>query len=220
MEEKKSIALKIWERARGPLILLMFMWAIRIFESVTRISMGSYGILPRRFSGLKGILTAPLIHGSYSHLFNNTIPFLVASVVIVFFYKRISGLVIALIWLITGFLVWLFAKPAYHIGASGVVYGMVSFIFWTGLFNRDRKSIVLALIMLFLYSGMFIGILPDQPGISWESHLLGGLTGILVAYLFRIPREEDPEEEEEDTPPAAPFFRSDTFQEKNDYWNY
>lgn len=218
MEEKKSIALKIWERARGPLILLMFMWAIRIFESVTRISMGSYGILPRRLSGLKGILTAPLIHGSYSHLFNNTIPFLVASVVIVFFYKRISGLVIALIWLITGFLVWLFAKPAYHIGASGVVYGMVSFIFWTGLFNRDRKSIVLALIMLFLYSGMFIGILPDQPGISWESHLLGGLTGILVAYLFRIPREEDPEEE--DAPPAAPFFRSDTFQEKNDYWNY
>lgn len=217
MEEKKSIALKIWERARGPLILLMFMWAIRIFESVTRISMGSYGILPRRLSGLKGILTAPLIHGSYSHLFNNTIPFLVASVVIVFFYKRISGLVIALIWLITGFLVWLFAKPAYHIGASGVVYGMVSFIFWTGLFNRDRKSIVLALIMLFLYSGMFIGILPDQPGISWESHLLGGLTGILVAYLFRIPREEDPEE---DAPPAAPFFRSDTFQEKNDYWNY
>src|SRR5690625_7988464 len=92
--------------------------------------------------------------------------------VIIHFYKKISAPVIALIWLLTGFLVWIFAKPAYHIGASGLVYGMVSFIFWTGLFNQDRRSIVLALVMLFLYGGMFIGILPDKPGVSWESHLI------------------------------------------------
>src|SRR5690606_20893347 len=104
---------------------------------------------------------------------NNSVPFLVGATIISFFYRRIAFGAILLIWLLTGALVWVFAKPAYHIGASGVVYGMISFIFWAGLFNRDRQSIVLSLIILFVYSGMFYGVLPNQPGVSWESHLLG-----------------------------------------------
>lgn len=227
MEQKPSPFLKLWESARWPLYFILFLWLILLIDLITGRSMGTFGILPRHFSGLKGILFSPLIHGSAGHLFNNSIPLLISSAVIIHFYKRISVVVITMIWLLTGLLVWIFAKPAYHIGASGLVYGMVSFIFWTGLFNQDRKSIVLALIMLFLYGGMFIGILPDKPGVSWESHLIGGMVGILTAYIFRIPREKDPWEE--DQPPRQSYFSEDTFTDirnqegknsagQNDYW--
>lgn len=228
MEQKPSHLEKLWETAQWPLYFILFLWLILLADLITGRSLSAFGILPRHLSGLKGIFFAPLIHGSPGHLFNNSIPLLISSAVIIHFYKRIAVVVIAMIWLLTGLLVWIFAKPAFHIGASGLVYGMVSFIFWTGLFNQDRKSIVLALIMLFLYGGMFIGILPDKPGVSWESHLIGGLVGILIAYVFRIPKEEDPWEE--DGPHThQSYFSPDTFtgtnpQNKNassgndDYW--
>ncbi len=98
------------------------------------------------------------------------------------------------IYLLTGFSVWLFGRSVYHIGASGVVYGLVSFIFWSGIFRRNIKSIVLALIVTILYSGYLQGIVPFQEGISWESHLLGGIVGIIVAFLFKGIIEQDEEQ--------------------------
>lgn len=89
------------------------------------------------------------------------------------------------IYLITGLLVWIFARPAYHIGASGIVYGFVSFLFFSGLFRKDNISIALSLIVTFLYGGLVWGIIPGLEGISWESHLFGGITGLIAAYLFR-----------------------------------
>jgi len=97
------------------------------------------------------------------------------------------------IYLLTGAAVWLFGRSVYHVGASGVVYGLVSFIFWSGVFRRNIKSIVLALIVTILYSGYLQGIIPFQEGISWESHLLGGLVGIFVAFLFKGIIENDEE---------------------------
>jgi len=99
-----------------------------------------------------------------------------------------------MIYLLTGLAVWGFARPVFHIGASGVVYGFVSFIFWTGIFRRNIKSIVLALIVTFLYSGYIMGILPNQEGISWESHLLGGIVGIFTSYWYKDEIEVDEEE--------------------------
>lgn len=211
VQQKKSLL----KAARWPFYILLLMWALEIIKHLTGIQFGNYGILPRYMTGLKGIITAPLIHGSYGHLFNNSLPFLVGATLIIYFYQRVSFAVISLIWILTGALVWIFAKPAYHIGASGVVYGMISFIFWAGVFNRDRQSIVLSLIILFLYSGMFYGVLPDQPGVSWESHLLGGMVGILAAYLFRTPKEEEPWDDDES---PRPYFREDTFKQTG-YWN-
>lgn len=210
-QQKRSIV----RAARWPLYLLLIMWILEILKYVTGFSLADYGILPRYVTGLKGVLASPLIHGSFGHLLNNSIPFFVGATLIIYFYQKTAFAIITLIWLLTGALVWIFAKPAYHIGASGVVYGMISFIFWAGVFNRDRQSIVLSLVILFLYSGMFYGVLPNQPGVSWESHLLGGLVGILTAYLFRIPKEEDPWDDEE-TP--RPYFQEDTFH-RNDYWS-
>lgn len=96
-----------------------------------------------------------------------------------------------MIYLLTGLSVWIFGRRVFHIGASGVVYGLVAFVFWMGIFRRSLKSIILALIVTVLYSGYFFGILPNQEGISWESHLLGGLVGIFTAYWFKELIESD-----------------------------
>lgn len=196
---------------KNPLYILLIMWVLKTLEIFAGVSFAQWGIYPRYSSGLWGIITGPFIHGSVGHLINNSIPFFVTGVIIFYFYRKVAYAAIPMIWLLTGFLVWLFGKSAFHIGASGVVYGMVSFIFWAGIFNRDRRSIVLALIILFLYSGMFYGVLPNQPNVSWESHLLGGIVGILTAYLFKQKPEppQDWEEEEEEF-----YFTADTFAQK------
>jgi membrane associated rhomboid family serine protease len=125
------------------------------------------------------------------HLINNSVPLFVGLAMILFFYKRVATRAIILIYLLTGLGVWMFGRTVLHIGASGVIYGFISFIFWNGIFRRNIKSIVLALIILMLYSGMFLGILPNQPGISWESHLIGAIVGILVSFIFRQQLESD-----------------------------
>lgn len=215
MEEEKNKRSFI-RAARWPLYILFVMWAMEILKHITGLQFTSCGILPRYITGLKGVITSPLIHGSYGHLLNNSIPFFIGATLIIYFYQKISFAIIIMIWILTGILVWIFAKPAFHIGASGVVYGMISFIFWAGVFNRDRQSIVLSLIILFLYSGMFYGVLPNQPGVSWESHLLGGFVGILTAYVFRIPKEkEDPWDDDQ---PSTPYFKEGTFDPQNHYW--
>ncbi|MEO7176004.1 MAG: rhomboid family intramembrane serine protease, partial [Saprospiraceae bacterium] len=175
---------------------------------------GYYGIYPRQILGLKGILTSPLIHGSWSHLINNSIPLFVLLCIIFYFFRRISWQIILMVYLLTGLSVWLFGRPVFHIGASGVIYGLVSFVFWSGLFRKNVRSIVLSLIVLFLYSGMFLGVLPNQPGISWESHLLGGLMGILVAWIYKGVLEEADQtstEELQDETEKSYFFRRDIF---------
>lgn len=213
MEESRHKR-SIFTAAKWPFYLLIVMWTLEIMKHFLGFQFTTYGILPRYLSGLKGIITGPFIHGSFGHLINNSVPFLVGATMIIYFYRRVAFAAIVLIWILTGALVWMFAKPAFHIGASGVVYGMISYIFWAGIFNRDRQSIVLSLIVLFVYSGMFYGILPTQPGVSWESHLLGGLVGILVAYLLRTPKvEEDPWEDEA---PPRHYFDENTF---NRYWD-
>lgn len=126
----------------------------------------------------------------------------------------------ALLYILTGIAVWLFARPVYHIGASGVVYGLVSFIFWSGIFRKQVRSIILALIVTVLYSGMFLGILPNEDGISWESHLLGAFVGIIVAFIYRKKKASRDEWEEqflrrrrtEEEEMETYFFAPDTFE--------
>jgi len=143
------------------------------------------GLIPRIPIGLLGIITAPLIHADFSHLISNTVPLIILGWIIFSFYRRVAFISFIFIYLLTGMLVWIFARQVYHIGASGIVYGYVSFLFFSGIFRRDNISITLALVITFLYGGLVWGILPGMKGISWESHLFGGISGLIAAYMFR-----------------------------------
>jgi len=156
-----------------------------LISFVFSIDLTRMGLLPRNLIGLLGIITSPLIHADFSHLISNTIPLVILGWIIFFFYPKVSYILFIFIYILTGLLVWIFARQVYHIGASGVVYGFVSFLFFSGIFRRDNKSIALALVITFLYGGLVWGMIPGLKGISWESHFLGAITGLLAAYMFR-----------------------------------
>ena len=183
---------------RFPLLAVAVIWLVHIYQVSTGFDPGEYGIMSRRLWGVRGIVTGPLVHGSWGHLISNTFPLFVLTGMVLYFYRKVAMRAFWMIYLLTGASVWLFARPVSHIGASGVVYGLVAFIFWNGIFRRSLRSIILAALVMLLYSGMFMGILPDQEGISWESHLLGSLVGIFTSFWFKGELEDD--EAERDNP--------------------
>ncbi|MEL6969645.1 MAG: rhomboid family intramembrane serine protease [Bacteroidota bacterium] len=178
-----------------PLALLTIIWLVFVLEQLTGSQWFVYGIAPRKTFALRGIFTTPFLHGSWAHLLSNTPPFLVLMAMILFFYPRVATSVLLMIYFGTGVTMWLFADPEsiltafgrtnYHIGASGVVYGMASFLAFTGFFRRNIRAIAISLVIVFYYGGMIWGVLPVQEGVSWEGHLLGALVGIFAAYWFR-----------------------------------
>src|SRR6056297_488768 len=144
-----------------PLLLVGVLWGIHIVQFFTALDFGFLGVFPRRLEGLRGVVVAPLIHSDWEHLMSNSAPLLFLLVMTRMFYRKVANQSFIMIYILTGLAVWLFARGrVYHIGASGVVYGLVSFVFWSGIFRRNLKSIVLALIVTFLYSGLFLGVLP------------------------------------------------------------
>lgn len=167
------------------------MWIVHIYKVTAEVSLTQYGIFPREIDGLIGIFLAPLIHGSWEHLISNSVPFFVSLTIIHYFYKRVALSSFVLIYLITGASVWMFGRSLYHIGASGVVYGLIAFIFWSGVFRRNIKSIVLALIVTILYAGYLEGVVPTKEGVSWESHLLGVFVGLIIAFFLKELIEND-----------------------------
>lgn len=174
-----------YSRFLTPLFFPIVIWIVHVLSLLFNENLSYMGLFPRTAIGLLGIITSPLIHADFSHLISNTIPLIILGWIIFNFYPKVSYILFIFIYLITGLLVWIFARPVYHIGASGIVYGFVSFLFFSGIFRRDNKSIALALIITFLYGGLVWGMLPGWKGISWESHLFGAFTGLIAAYLFR-----------------------------------
>lgn len=201
-----------------PGIMVAVLWLIHSLQWLTGIRLSSWGVLPRDADGIWGILFSPLLHSDWGHLLSNTPPFFVLSAIIFYFYRKVAIPAYLMIYGMTGLAVWLFGRGyTYHIGASGVIYGLVAFVFWSGMFRRNIRSIALALIVAFYYGSMMMGILPGQEGISWESHLYGALIGIFVAYWFKEKIEEDerPNEyswQKESELPEAPFLDPDTFE--------
>jgi len=178
-----------------PVCFVGLTWVIKIIEEILHLRFASFGVLPRDLSGLKGILFSPLIHGDarvegaffgdFSHVLSNSGPMLVLGFLLIYMYRTVALKTFAIIWFLSGSLVWLFARQNFHIGASGVIYGLAAFIFFSGVFRRDVKSIALALLVAFWYGGMVWGILPINSGISFEGHLFGGVAGLFSAILFR-----------------------------------
>jgi membrane associated rhomboid family serine protease len=206
-----------FESLRLPTYFVVFIWLIHISQRLLETDLGWWGIYPRESFGLRGVLFAPLLHADFSHLASNSLPFLVLTTLIIYFYPRVAIPTFLILYFVTGLLVWLVARTGvFHIGLSYVVYGLASFVFWTGVFRRSIRSIVLALLVTVLYSGMVEGVLPTpeilQKNISWESHLLGVLVGLVAAYFFQEDFEEDElDDTNEPSQLKQPFFSADIF---------
>ena len=177
---------------KWPLGLLAIMWVVFIIDYYLFQGLLSayYGLHSRELAGVPGMLLSPFFHGGWGHLLSNSVPFLSLTGLLVFFYPRLWPRALASLWLGTGALVWLLGRSVTHIGASGVVYALAAFLAFSGIFRRDLRAVVVSLVVLFYYGGMIVGILPGQEGISWESHLLGLVMGIIGAYVYRGELEE------------------------------
>lgn len=164
-----------------PIRFVFILWAVYALGLILPFDLALLGIYPRSFQGMIGILLAPLVHGNMLHLISNTLPLLFLGIILFLFYDRIARKVFFQCYFFTNILVWIFARPSLHIGASGLVYGLASFLIFFGMFRKDFRSIVISLIILVLYGGLVYGIFPQQPGVSWESHLMGALVGLATA---------------------------------------
>jgi len=171
-----------------PALFVGLMWLVKVAEIVFETSFSHFGIFPLKFSGLVGILTAPFIHGDMAHLTANSLPFLVLGALLFYIYRPIAPKIFILIYLITGFWVWVLGRESFHIGASGVVYGLASFLFFSGIFRKDHRLLAITFLVVFLYGSMVWGIFPElfpEKNISWESHLMGIIAGIVLAFYFK-----------------------------------
>ena len=184
------------------LSFVLLLWVVKLFETITKTELSFLGVLPRETKGLIGIVTAPLIHSDFSHLASNTFTLIVLMMFLFYAYTNSSFRVFFTVYIFSNVLVWIFGREAYHIGASGVVYGLVTFLFFVGLFRSDSKSIGLSLVVTFMYGGLVWGVLPTDPKISFEAHLSGAVVGLLAALIFRnrdpLPEKYKWEDEETD----------------------
>lgn len=174
-----------------PLRLVFLMWLFFFLQYNFQIPFTSFGIHPRSVIGLAGIFLGPMLHGSYMHLISNTFPLLFLGGALFYFYPRIAVAVFFRAYFWTNILVWLFARNANHIGASGLVYGIAFFLIFFGFLRRDFMSLVISIITVLLYGGIFYGVLPSDPDISWESHFGGALVGITSAVTFSAKKKID-----------------------------
>jgi Uncharacterized membrane protein (homolog of Drosophila rhomboid) len=203
---KEFEQLKLKHSLIFPLAFLILIWAIKIFEWGLGLNFTHLGVFPLHVKGLLGIVTSPLIHGDFQHLMANSVPFLVLSWGIFYFYRPLSYQIFILCYLTTNILVWIGAREAYHIGASGLVYSFASFLFFSGIFRNYYRLIAISFVVVFLYGGLFWGVFPILNDVSWEGHLFGAISGLTYALAYRnkgpqkprviIPEDDDniPEE--------------------------
>ena len=171
-----------------PSFLLILIWSVFFFENSFNIDLTSHGILPRNFSGLQGVILSPFLHGDLNHIANNTIPLFVLTTALIYFYRDISLKVLFYGILLSGFITWVIGRNSFHIGASGLIYVLVSFIFFKGLMSQYFRLMALSLAVVMFYGGMIWYVFPQiDHKISWEGHLAGLITGFLFARWFKTP---------------------------------
>jgi len=168
-----------------PILFVLIIWIVFWFEVRFGYSFNSFGVYPRTLTGLRGIIFSPFIHSDIDHLYNNTVPLFVLSVVLFYFYRRISWKIIFYGILLSGFLTWIIARPANHIGASGLIYVFMSFTLFKGIFTKHYRLIALSLLIVFLYGSMIWYVFPVKENMSWEGHLSGLIVGLFFALIFR-----------------------------------
>jgi len=198
-EEKKRFVFSLV----FPGFFLLLLWAVKFFETGMEISLVEGGVYPRTFSGLRGILFSPMIHGDWKHLINNSMPVFLLSIALFYFYRDISYKIWLLIYFIGGVLLWSLGRQAYHIGASGLIYGLAAFLFLSGLIRKVRSLTAISLLVVFWYGSMVWGLLPFDFEVSFEAHISGAVSGVILAVIYRDQgpepdRSELDEEEDRD----------------------
>lgn len=166
------------------LLFAALMWLVSLLSYLTHADLSFLGILPRNFLGLIGILFGPLIHNGLLHLLSNTFPLVLLSGLILYMHRNVALKVVVLVYVLSGLLTWLIGRQAYHIGASGVVYGLAGFLLFNGFLRHNRGAMAVSLAVLFLYSGLFYGLFPGEERVSWEGHVAGLLSGLVAAIAF------------------------------------
>lgn len=167
------------------LIFLAVLWVVLIVDQVFGLQLVRYGLMPRRLNGLLGVVTVPLLHGSWHHLGSNSLPLLVGVTSVLFLYPNSAVWVFPALYGGAPLMAWTFARPDLHVGASGLIYGLLAYVFFSGLLRRDVRSIGVSLLIYFLYGSAVYGVLPGQGRTSWELHLSGAILGLLLAWWFR-----------------------------------
>lgn len=169
------------------IMMVGVMGLVYAYDVIFDLNLYRLGILPRTWSGLAGIFTSPFIHSTngYSHLFNNSVPMFVLTWLLFYNYRNIAPKVFIIIFIGTGLLVWGFGRPNYHIGMSGVIYGLTSFLMLTGFLTKHLRVAAISLLVIFLYGSLIWGIFPIDPKISFEGHAFGFLIGAILAIVYR-----------------------------------
>ncbi|MEA3316451.1 MAG: rhomboid family intramembrane serine protease [Bacteroidota bacterium] len=214
-----------------PFLFVCIIWLVKLAEFVLHINLSFLGIFPLHLKGLSGILFAPLIHGGMEHLMANTVPIFVLGVGLFYFYNKIAYKVFFLIFLLSNIWLWFGGREAYHIGASGIIYGLAFFLFVSGMIRKNGKLMAISLLVVFLYGSLVWGLLPIKPKVSWEGHLYGAISGLVLAIYYRekgpkrkiysweFEDEEDDDDEQEDEFNEEKEYDKDT-DKKNTEINY
>ena len=178
-----------FETIMYPFLLLLLMWTIHLLQHVYPGHLYNWGVLPKSWIGLRGVLFSPLLHGadSFGHILNNSLPIAVLLGATIYFYRDVAGKVFFFSWISSGLLVWLFAQNtgSFHIGMSGIIYALAGFLFVSGTLRKHSSLQAISLFVTFVYGSMVWGIFPLEDRVSWEGHLTGLMTGIALAFIFR-----------------------------------
>lgn len=166
--------------------VVLVIWLVFYIEVTLNISFNRYGIYPHTVKGLRGVLFSPFIHSGLSHLWSNTIPLFVLTSLLCYFYSSIKWMVIIIGFLATGLLTWLLAHNSYHIGASGFIYMLASFLIFKGWFTRNFRLMALSFVVTMFYGSLIWYVLPIKQGMSWEGHLSGFLVGLFLAWIIKV----------------------------------
>ncbi|WP_348661418.1 rhomboid family intramembrane serine protease [Croceibacter atlanticus] len=208
-----------------PLSFVLLMWVVFWFEIRFNYNFNNFGVQPQTLKGLRGIIFSPFIHSDLSHLWHNTLPILILGTALFYFYRSKAIKIMIFGLLITGLITWLIARPSNHIGASGVIYFLSSFLFFKGIWSKHYRLIALSLVVIFIYGSLIWGTLPNAvaENVSWEGHLSGLLTGIFGALIFKgvsLKKEkfiwEKPDYNEEEDEFMSHFDESGNFVEKTE----
>jgi len=168
-----------------PLLFLLSMWLVKIIEVNFQINFVRYGVFPKTIGGLKGIFFSPFIHKDFTHLINNSFPILVLGGMLFATYRKIAVQIFIWLYFIAGFWLWIIGRPSFHIGASGLIYALASFLLVSGLIRKNPRLAATSMLVIFLYGSMIWGLLPTKEPISWEGHLAGFIAGIIVAIFYK-----------------------------------
>ena len=166
-------------------IVLIIIWSVKIFEIVFDYDFTEYGVLPRKFNGLIGVFFSPLIHSDVNHLLSNSLPVIILCLLIFNFYSQIAKKILIYLYFISGLWLWCIGRDSFHIGASGLIYAMASFLFFSGILRKNSQLSAVALLVIFIYGGLFWGLFPIHKNVSGEGHLTGFIAGILVSFICR-----------------------------------